>query len=68
MNFICLTLRYPKNTSENLVYVCPDSILSFGVNMTDRGIMGSVVYTANPVALHVAEDVQTVYNLINRGG
>ena len=32
--------------------------------MTDRGVMGSVVYTANPVALHVAEDAQTVYNLI----
>ena len=64
MNFICLTLRYPRHSGGNHVYIWPNSILAFAVNMTDHGIVGSVVYTSNPVALHVAEDVETIHKLI----
>ena len=67
MNFIPLTLRFPKPSPENVIYVHPDEILAFGPNMTtERGVMGSIVYTNNPVAFHVAEDTQTIYDLINQ--
>ena len=65
MKFICLTLRYPRDSGgENLIYVDADSILAVAVNMTDHGIVGAVVYTANPVGFHVAEAAESIYNLI----
>jgi hypothetical protein len=64
MRFICLTLRYPVST-QNLIYVSAQSILAIAVNVTDRGPMGSVVYTANPVAFHVTEEPEAIYDLIN---
>jgi hypothetical protein len=67
MNPIALTLRYPKPSRDNLIYIYPESIVAFGPNMTaERGVMGSVVYTTNPVAFHVAEESQIVYDLITQ--
>ena len=60
-DFIALTMRYP---AEHLIYVSRNAITAFGENMTDRGVIGSVIYTTGGQSFHVNEDPKTIYNLI----
>lgn len=64
MRYITFKLRYPKGYP--IVYVRQDSVLAISENLTEKGMMGAIIYTANPVAIHVAEDAETVWRMISK--